>query len=100
MFADYRVLQTLLYYGVFEYSEDLTKKLQENTTLENGEKDEVESLFHTCGGIVERKRSEEKEVNHDFKFLIDNFLWDFRREVAKEILEKKLPFHKTFSVFY
>jgi hypothetical protein len=39
----------------------------------------VESLFHTCGGIVERKRSEEKEVNHDFKFLIDHFLWDFRR---------------------
>jgi hypothetical protein len=73
--------------------------LQENTTLENGEKDEVESLFHTCGGIVERKRSEEKEVNHDFKFLIDHFLWDFRREVAKEILEKKLPCHKTFSVF-
>jgi hypothetical protein len=46
MFADYRVPQTLLYYGVFEYSEDLTKKLQENT-LENGEKDKVESLFHT-----------------------------------------------------
>jgi hypothetical protein len=102
MFADYRVPQTLLYYGVFEYSEDLTKKLQENTTLENGEKDEVEiraCSIHAVELLKEyaTKKLKDKEVN---AILIDHFLWDFRRKHAKEILEKKLPFHKTFSVFY
>ncbi|KAJ3654458.1 hypothetical protein Zmor_013646 [Zophobas morio] len=38
MFADYRIPQTLLYYGVFEYTNELLKKLEDNETLEMGKK--------------------------------------------------------------
>lgn len=102
MFADYRIPQTLLFFGVFEYSEDLKKKLQENKILENGEDDEVEiraCSIHAVELLKEyaNKKLTDKKIN---AILIDHFLWDYRREHNKEILEKKLPFHKTFSVFY
>lgn len=102
MFADYRIPQTLLYYGVFEYSDELLKKLQEDKTLENGEEDEVEiraCSIHAVELLREyaAKKLKDKEIN---AILIDHFLWDFRREHNEEILEKKLPFHKTFSVYY
>ncbi|XP_044266966.1 queuosine salvage protein [Tribolium madens] len=102
MFADYRIPQTLLYFGVFEYSEDLKKKLQDNKILENGEEDEVEiraCSIHAVELLKEHanKKLTDKKIN---AILIDHFLWDFRREHNKEIVEKKLPFHKTFSIYY
>lgn len=103
MFADYRIPQVLLYYGIFEYSEELMDKLRKETVLENGEEDEVEIRGCSIHAVellkeyVQKKMDEKETVN---SILIDHFLWDFRRKNNKEIVERNLPFHKTFSVYY
>lgn len=101
-FADYRVPQTLLWYGILEYDEELSKKLKNNDILENGSEEEVEIRGCTLQAI-EMLNTYVTEIIGPGKInsvLIDHFLWDFRRKHAKEILEKGLPFHKTFSIYY
>ncbi|KAJ8922222.1 hypothetical protein NQ315_004159 [Exocentrus adspersus] len=101
-FADYRIPQTLLWYGVFKYSDDLLSKLKANEILENGDEEEVEirgCSIHAVELIKEyvAEKLDKSKIN---SILVDHFLWDFRRKHAKEILEKGLPFHKTFSIYY
>ncbi|KAJ8973652.1 hypothetical protein NQ317_002926 [Molorchus minor] len=101
-FADYRIPQTLLWYGVFEYSEDLLKKLNAHEVLKNGDNEEIEirgCSIHSVELLKEyaTKKLDDGKIN---SILIDHFLWDFRRKHAKEILERGLPFHKTFSIYY
>lgn len=103
MFADYRVPQTLLYFGVLKYDDCLSERLRKNELMQNGEEDEVEirgCSIHAVEIIVENVREKlpiDKSVN---SVLVDHFLWDFRRKNAAEILEKVLPFHKTYSIYY
>lgn len=101
-FADYRVPQTLLWYGILEYHESLLKKLKQNFVFANGSEEEVEIRGCTLHAVellntYASKKLAKGEIN---SILIDHFLWDFRRKNAKEILEKEIPFHKTFSIFY
>lgn len=102
MFADYRVPQTLLWFGLFEYGPDLMKKLEENQILQNGDQDEVEIRACSIHAVELLKEYVTKKVKKDQvnSILIDHFLWDFRRKNAKDIIAKKLPFHKTFSIYY
>lgn len=103
MFADYRVPQTLLYFGVLKYDDRLSERLKKNEIMENGEEDEVEirgcsiDAVETIVENVKEKLPSDKVVN---SVLVDHFLWDFRRKNAQEILEKVLPFHKTYSIYY
>lgn len=101
-FADYRVPQTLLWYGVFKYSEELLNKLEANEILQNGQEEEVEirgCTIHAVELIKEYalKKLDKNKIN---SILVDHFLWDFRRKNADKILQKGLPFHKTFSIYY
>ncbi|XP_050514507.1 queuosine salvage protein [Diabrotica virgifera virgifera] len=102
-FADYRVPQTLLWYGALEYQEDLQAYLDDNVIFKNGDDEEIEIRGCTIHAVellkeyVAKKLSTNKTIN---SILIDHFLWDFRRKHAKEIEEKGLPFHKTFSIYY
>lgn len=104
MFADYRVPQSLIYFGAMEYSEDLKDILEANILLENGSEMEVE--IRGCSiYAVELLKEWVTEHSPDKKFevnsvLIDHFLWDFRRKHADEILKMKIPFHKTLSIYY
>lgn len=102
MFADYRIPQTFLWYGIFEYSEELNKKLKENSIFQNGDIEEQEirgCSIHAVELLKEyvNNKLKEKKIN---SILIDHFLWDFRRNHAKEIENKGLPFHKVFSIYY
>lgn len=101
-FADYRVPQTLMWFGVLSYEEELLKKLKSNTILENGSENEVEIRACTLHAIELLREYAERKIGRDKinSILIDHFLWDFRRKHAKEVLQKGLPFHKTFSVYY
>lgn len=101
-FADYRVPQTLLWYGILEYTEDLWNKLKENEILENGSEDEVEIRGCTLQAVelLNKYATEKLGPGKINSILIDHFLWDFRRKHAHDILEKGLPFHKTFSIYY
>lgn len=103
MFADYRVPQTLLYYGIFEYSEDLIDKLKKNMILKNGDKLEVEirgCSIHAVELLKDYAQKILKNNENINSILIDHFLWDFRRKHSNEILEKVIPFHKTYSIYY
>lgn len=103
MFADYRVPQSLLDFGVFEYTDDLLQRLKQTETLPNGDEMEVEirgCSIHAVELIkdyVNKILPEGKKANG---ILLDHFLWDYRRQHAKQILQKKLPFHKTYCVYY
>lgn len=103
MFADYRVPQSLLYFHVLEYKDELTKVLKSNTLLENGNMYEVEirgCSIEAVEKILQKARgmiNNEKVLN---AILIDHFLWDFRRAHAKEMVEEELPFHKTLCIYY
>lgn len=103
MFADYRVPQSLLYYGVFEYSDKLNEKLKKNQIFNNGDEDEVEIRACSIRAVdqlvdyAKGKIDKDKNIN---AILVDHFLWDFRRAHAKEIAEKALPFHLTLSIYY
>ncbi|XP_060520073.1 queuosine 5'-phosphate N-glycosylase/hydrolase [Cylas formicarius] len=103
MFADYRVPQTLLWFGVFTYSERLHKKLSENVVLNCGESDEVEIRGCSIHAVELLKKYAVAKLGAEGKInsvLIDHFLWDFRRKHAGDILNKGLPFHKTFGIYY
>jgi len=102
MFADYRVPQTLLWYGVFEYSPVLLEKLQQNVIFKNGDVEEIEIRGCSIHAIELLKEFVNKKlgVNTLNSILIDYFLWNFRRKHAQEILEKGLPFHKVYSIYY
>lgn len=103
MFADYRVPQSLLYFDVFKYSDELMQALKAQTVLENGNEMEVEirgcsiQAATLLNEYVKERIDKDKIVN---SILIDHFLWDFRRKHNKEIVQKKLPFHKTFCIYY
>ncbi|KAF7265937.1 hypothetical protein GWI33_020678 [Rhynchophorus ferrugineus] len=101
MFADYRVPQTLLWYDVLEYKKDLLDKLN-NNVLKNGDLEEQEirgCSIHAVELLKEyaNKKLDKQKIN---SILIDHFLWDFRRKHAQKILEKGLPFHKVYCIYY
>ncbi|KAH1003862.1 queuosine salvage protein [Dendroctonus ponderosae] len=101
MFADYRVPQTLLWFGVFEYSKHLSDKLKRDI-LKNGDIEEQEirgCSIHAVELLKDyaNKKLASKATN---SVLIDHFLWDFRRKHAQEIANMGLPFHKVFCIYY
>lgn len=103
MFADYRVPQSLLYYGVFEYSNELLEKLRLQILLNNGDEEEVEIRGCSIHAVELTKELARKKLGNDRAInsvLIDHYLWDFRRRHNGEIMAKGLPFHKTYSIFY
>lgn len=103
MFADYRVPQSLLYFNVLEYSNELKDKLKSNYIFANGDPMEVEIRGCSIHAVelvklhVLSKIDKPDKVN---SILIDHFLWDFRRRNANTISTHILPFHKTFSIYY
>ncbi|XP_035229912.1 queuosine salvage protein-like isoform X2 [Stegodyphus dumicola] len=106
IFADYRIPQVLVYLGVLEYSEELLKKLKEGELLENGDRYEVEIRGCTIWAVelmcqyIKGKQAQ-GEVEQSILFnsiLIDNYLWDYRRQHAKEM--EHIPFHKVRCIYY
>lgn len=106
IFADYRVPQALAYLGALKYSEELEKKLKSDELLLNGDRYEVEirgCSIKTCELICQYIKQKQKEgtISHAVpvnSILIDNFLWEYRRNNAKEM--EHIPFHKTRCIYY
>ncbi|XP_041350391.1 queuosine salvage protein-like [Gigantopelta aegis] len=106
MFADYRVPQSLVYFGAMKYSDQLMDVLHKDMLFKSGDRMEVEirgcSIWATELITEECKKLKEKDESmKDVTFnaiLIDNFLWDLRRELADEM--KKIPFHKIRCIYY
>lgn len=100
MFADYRVPQSLQYFGALTYSDELMEVLRRGDLMPNNTPMEVEirgCSIEAVNRIVEaaKKKHPNKGINC---ILADYFLWGFRREKASEM--EKFPYHKTRSIFY
>lgn len=103
MFADYRIPQSLIYYGAMEYSHDLHGILEANMLLENGSEMEVEIRGCSIHAVELLREYVVKHTDNKYdvnSIQIDHFLWDFRRKHAEEILKMGIPFHKTLSIYY
>lgn len=109
MFADYRIPQVFLYFKAFRYSDSLLKKLQSDEPLENGSREEVE--IRGCSiEVVKRIHAEVQKMIRESELdlktmlvnavLIDQFLWDYRRNNAEIMEAESIPFHKTRSIYY
>lgn len=100
MFADYRVPQSLQYFGALLYSDELMGVLAKNDLLANGSEYEVEIRGCSIEAVSRVVEVAQKKLPH-FPInciLADYFLWGFRREKADEMV--KYPYHKTRSVYY
>ncbi|KAK4880490.1 hypothetical protein RN001_008636 [Aquatica leii] len=103
MFPDYRIPQTLLFFNVFEYSDELMNLLRAEMPLKNGSEMEVEirgCSIHAVTLLTEYVKQRVKPDRKVNAILLDHFLWDYRRNHSNQINHKNLPFHKTFCIFY
>eukprot|EP00096_Caligus_rogercresseyi_P015606 TRINITY_DN8074_c0_g1_i1.p1 TRINITY_DN8074_c0_g1~~TRINITY_DN8074_c0_g1_i1.p1 ORF type:complete len:340 (+),score=77.06 TRINITY_DN8074_c0_g1_i1:74-1093(+) len=106
MFPDYRVPQSLQYFGVLEYSDELKRTLRDSSSLlPNGSPMEVEIRGVSIHAVEEIKAALRASKRYEAKrhawvnsAVIDYFLWGFRRERAKEM--EAFPFHRTRCIYY
>ncbi|XP_059143208.1 queuosine 5'-phosphate N-glycosylase/hydrolase-like isoform X2 [Physella acuta] len=105
MFADYRIPQALVYFGVLRYSDSLMDKLKQGYLFKSGEQLEVEirgvSLW-ACELIRDEivrllKADKEDEISVN-AILIDHYLWDTRRELADKMAD--IPYHRCRGIYY
>ncbi|KAG8193288.1 hypothetical protein JTE90_003775 [Oedothorax gibbosus] len=106
IFADYRVPQALVYLEAMEYSDELLKTLKEDKLIDNGGRFEVEIRGCTIWTTeliwkVIKEKQKNGEVPKDLiinAILIDNYLWQYRRDHAEEM--EHIPFHKVRCIYY
>ncbi|CAL8070190.1 unnamed protein product [Calicophoron daubneyi] len=112
-FADYRVPQVLVHFGVLSYDRHLTEVVRGGEQIENGGDLEVEIRGCTLQAIqliVRRtkqllsERAESEMISAPIAatcnaILVDNFIWTYRRNHA-DVIDKSMPMHKTRCLFY
>ncbi|XP_038208371.1 queuosine salvage protein [Zerene cesonia] len=105
MFADYRVPQVLVYFGVLSYSDELMDKLRNDILLPSGSEEEVEirgCSIHAVEllkkSLQQKIRDKEESIEVPNSSLIDYFLWCYRRKHAQEM--EIVPYHKTLGIYY
>ncbi|XP_054164855.1 queuosine salvage protein-like [Oppia nitens] len=101
MFADYRIPQVLAHFNVIEYSQQLRDLLKdENHLLKSGNEYEVEIR---AASVVAVHRIQQKIRDLDNtsinSIIIDFYLWDYRRNNAKQI-DESTPFHRVRHIYY
>ncbi|XP_045499140.1 queuosine salvage protein [Colias croceus] len=105
MFADYRVPQVLVYFGVLSYSDELMDKLRNDNLLPSGSEEEIEIRGCSIHAVELLKKTLQEKIRDTGEnievpnsSLIDYFLWCYRRKHAQEM--EKVPYHKTLGIFY
>lgn len=105
MFADYRVPQSLAYFGAITYSERLLELLRTNPHLERGGREECEIRAASIWSVeLARRRALELmdptlTANAPFNsIVIDFYLWDYAKAHSKDM--DHIPIHKTMTIFY
>ena len=111
MFADYRVPQSLVYFGAIKYSEALTEKLRANPFLPKGSREECEIRAASIWSVeLARRRAldimaQEKDVTETKgsggtfnAIVIDFYLWDYAKASSAKM--EHIPIHKTTTYFY
>ncbi|VDP70069.1 unnamed protein product [Echinostoma caproni] len=109
-FADYRIPQVLVYFGVLHYDTELCSLLRNGQLIPNGSEWEVEirgcslqaiemTVRRARAIMAERAQNTKKSPFLCNAILVDNFLWTYRRKHADQI-EETMPMHCTRCIFY
>lgn len=106
MFADYRVPQSLVYFGAITYSERLLALLRKHPHLERSGREECEIRAASIWSVeLARRRALElmdaSKVSTTAPFnsiVIDFYLWDYAKAHSKDM--DHIPIHKTTTIFY
>jgi len=105
MFADYRVPQTLQFFGVLTYSSELVAFLRLESEMSPGDRREVEirgcsieAVERVTNRVRQMLAREGKEGVRVNSILVDQYLWGYRREHAEAM--KEIPYHKVRSIYY
>lgn len=94
-FADYKIPQILVNFGVLKYSPCLLKKIKRKEKIFPGSQEEIEIRANTIWAI-EYLKKELKKLGKNFRsFEIDWILWN----KAKKI-KMKIPHHRTRTIYY
>jgi hypothetical protein len=123
IFADYRVPQALVYFGLLEYSSNLLGVLEKHAsfhelvghretqtdplnremthTIPHGDSKEMEIRGCAIWAVELLRQYIAKKVHPSPNaILIDFYIWDFVTMKKAEMEEKKVPFHRTRSIYY
>lgn len=109
MFADYRVPQVLLHYGVLSYSSQLMTKLRKEHLFENGSPEEVEvracsieaverTVLQCRSELVSRGMDADGAAASVISVWVDYFLWEYRVQNARAL--SSVPYHRTRCIYY
>jgi hypothetical protein len=98
MFADYRVPQALVHFGVLSYAPELQTHLATDGHLVSGDEREVEirgCSIHVVEQLLDILRTKHTNTN---AILVDFYMWDYAKTNSEEL--DHVPIHLTRSVFY
>jgi len=106
MFADYRIPQTLVYFGAISYSDQLMKLLEDDHMFNSGDVMEMEIRAGSIWAVELLAVEMNKLMLNDPELigrkvnaiLLDHYLWDYRR--AHDDKTRHIPYHKIRCIFY
>lgn len=106
MFADYRVPQSLAYFGAIKYSDRLLDLLRSDPHLKRGGREECEIRAASIWSVeLARRRAleilEQTPSPSSAPFnaiVIDFYLWDYAKAHSSKM--DHIPIHKTMTIFY
>jgi len=94
-FADYKIPQILRFWNILEYSNSLSKKVDNKLEIKAGSLEEIEIRAGTIWGVEYLKEELYKLGRRLHSFQIDWILWRKSREIK---IDK--PHHLTKTIFY
>lgn len=94
-FADYKLPQILLHYGILEYSAELKAKIEKRASIPPGSAEEVEIRSATIWAVEYLNEALKKYGGSQHSFKLDWVLWE---QSQKEKLAT--PYHLTQTFFY
>jgi hypothetical protein len=95
-FADYKLPQVLRHLGIFDYSQALAQKVDQEIYLEAGCPEEVEIRANTIWAVELIRRELERMGKRLRAFEIDCILWNLGQHGEFKVK----PYHRTLTVFY
>jgi hypothetical protein len=95
-FADYKLPQVLRHLGIFDYSQPLEEKVDQEIYLEAGCPEEVEIRANTIWAVELIRRELERIGKVLRAFEIDWILWNLGQHGEFKVR----PYHRTLTIFY
>ncbi len=95
-FADYKLPQVLRHLGIFEYSQGLSQKVDQQVYLEAGSDEEVEIRANTIWAVELIRRGLGQMGKGLRAFEIDWVLWNLGQQAEFRLK----PYHRTLTTYY